>query len=812
MPESEPKPRLIEPAAPGQGQGWKAVLKNGKAAVVHEIAAPPAEVTAAAPRIQRLFERPHPALSPILAWGTDAAGVWIAVEPNEGTSLGTILNRGPLKPAGAATLGAAILSGVAALHEAGVAMGGFNAASIRVTGNGIVRLAGYPAAALRGAPTQNDLRADVRSCGMAICAAFGVDPAGAPAPASVPPGLVVTIRSMASGAMGPAADRAQGALREMAQPLLAPDRQAAAETELALRSSGREVPPATPFLPPEVEAALAQPEGAAAAQPEVRNPTEPPPRRPAPYDAPERAVETYPAIPSVDFAAMAGPGHAAPQPPAAAAPAQGPPQPAPAPTWDEAPPRPTPAPAPYQPPQAPVSFPAPTPYPPQVPGGPPPSPAAAPTPPPATPAPGGWDAPSHAPVPAQTPQPPTPTPAAPAPAAPRELTPLVPAPTWDNEPEAPRPYGSSAEPPSLRWESRAPEAGAAMPPAASAPAPTAMPPPATAPAVSPFDARPATNPPVPAAAPAFPAAAPAAPAPGAPGTNPPAPAERTWTPIVAPAWPGEEAATAEALAAAQAAAAAAPANPGEPTAERVLTPPPFPRASNPPRPSYPPRGSSPPRAASSPPVRRPVMPRERTGSVLSELPTWMIPAAVGVIVVLILAVVVANLVGHHGSSSTAGTASPTPTSSSKASPSPSAATPQPVPNFGPTTAAPIASVQICSPATPCTSQYFSSPETGSACDLNSCHLEVAIYFSTVQKGVPIAYTIKFFDRCTGQTTDLPGAGETAPTSPGRIISIPTDHLAVNIPSGVKSGAIVALAQQPAVAASAPLLIGADTCA
>jgi len=65
------------------------------------------------------------------------------------------------------------------------------------------------AGAVRGAPSQSDLRADVRSSGMAICAAFGVDPAGAPAPANIPPGLVVTMRSMASGAMGPAADRAR---------------------------------------------------------------------------------------------------------------------------------------------------------------------------------------------------------------------------------------------------------------------------------------------------------------------------------------------------------------------------------------------------------------------------------------------------------------------------------------------------------------------------------------------------------------------------------------------------------------------------
>src|SRR5216684_2928855 len=275
MPESEPKPKLIELVAPGAGQGWKATLKNGKAVVIHEIPAPAAEAAAAVPRIQRLAEHPHPALAPVLAWGTDPNGIWVAVEPNEGTPLRQILSRGPLTPPAAAALGAAVLSGVAALHEAGIAMGGFGASAIRVTGNGEVRLTGHPAAAVRGAPSQSDLRADVRSCGMAICAAFGVDPAGAPAPPSIPPGLVVTMRSMASGAMGPAADRAQGALREMAAALLAPDRMTAAQSELALRAGGREMPSITPFLPDET-----------------------PIRAPVSYDAPPRPTETYPPPPA----------------------------------------------------------------------------------------------------------------------------------------------------------------------------------------------------------------------------------------------------------------------------------------------------------------------------------------------------------------------------------------------------------------------------------------------------------------------------------------------------------------------------------
>src|SRR5436853_2696942 len=321
MPESEPKPKLIELVGPGAGQGWKAVLSNGKPAVVHEIPVPPAEATAAVPRLQRLYEHRHPALSPVLAWGTDQSGVWVAVEPNEGTPLGSILSRGPLTTPAAAAIGAAVLSGVAALHEAGIALGGFGATAVRVTTNGDIRLAGHPAAAVRAAPSQSDLRADVRSCGMAVCAAFGVDPAGAPAPPNISPGLVVTMRSMASGAMGPSADRAQGALREMAAALLAPDRQVASQSELATRAGGREVPAITPFLPAgTVPPTPRQPVAAVPAPaPYIAPPRreETPARAPVSYDAPDRPLQTYPAMPAITFPpapAVSAPAPAAPVP------------------------------------------------------------------------------------------------------------------------------------------------------------------------------------------------------------------------------------------------------------------------------------------------------------------------------------------------------------------------------------------------------------------------------------------------------------------------------------------------------------------
>src|SRR2546425_1544980 len=438
MPESEPKPKLIEIVAPGAGQGWKATLRNGKAAVIHEIPAPAAEAEAAVPRIQRLADHRHPALAPVLAWGTDPNGIWVAVEPNEGTPLGTILTRGPLTPPAAAALGATVLSGVAALHEAGIAMGGFGAAAIRVTGNGEVRLTGHPAAAVRGAPSQSDLRADVRSCGMAICAAFGVDPAGAPAPPTIPPGLVVTMRSMASGAMGPAADRAQGALREMAAALLAPDRMTAAQSELALRAGGREMPSITPFLPKET-----YPPAPTAAQRQPWSATAPPPQQPWGTTLPPPA-------------------------PAPAAPLEGPPAPPP---YTPAVPDETPIPAPasYEAPARPLET-----YPPNAPPPyvPPARQEEPPAPPPASyqPAPPAPETVPTLPPPVEAPAPPGPVPTWDAnPAAPSS-----PQATWGGVPIAPPPEAPPAPP----TPPAAPETWEAIP-SAAAPSEAAPSPPAS---------------------------------------------------------------------------------------------------------------------------------------------------------------------------------------------------------------------------------------------------------------------------------------------------------------------------------------------
>ena len=716
MPESEPKPKLIELVGPGTGQGWKAVLKSGKAAVVHEIPVPAAEATAAAPRLQRLFDHRHPALSPVLGWGTDQNGVWVAVEPNEGTPLSSILSRGPLTPPAAGALGAAVLSGVAALHETGIAMGGFGATAVRVTSNGEIRLAGHPAAAVRGAPSQSDLRADVRSCGMAVCAAFGVDPAGAPAPANIPPGLVVTMRSMASGAMGPSADRALGALREMAAPLLAPDRQMAAQSELATRAGGRDVPAITPFLPSGTVAPA--PAAAAAAQAPAPfiappRPEDQPPIRRSVYEPDDRPLQTYPSIPAVTYPPVAPiPGPAPAATPAAASAVETPPSASPVPTWAEAPPR---SPAPYEAPAATTTN--------------PPAPAA----------------PIEAPAPMPEPEP---------------VQPASPPPAYITSPPAP---AFSTSPP------------------AQAPAFSTSPP-APTPAFT-------TSPPAP--APAEPVR-PLSPAPAAAAA---AAAASTWAPVESPVWKPGEAVPAEPLG-----TGFAIESPRFDTAAPVAPVAPVPPA----------RQTTPP-AERKATVQRPTRPPANVGP--SERPRWIIPAAVAAVVIVLIGVFGVVVLPRLGGSNPVASNSPSahPSGSPKASPtsSPTGGGLQTVPTYAPASAAPVSKIQICTAAAPCAIPG-GSPENGTTCDLASCRIEVAVYFTAVQKSVPVAYTLKFFDRCTGQTTDLPGTKTTTPST-GWIVAIPTDHLSVSIPGGVKSGAIVAVTSSPAVAASPPILLGADAC-
>jgi hypothetical protein len=208
----------------------------------------------------------------------------------------------------------------------------------------------------------------------------------------------------------------------------------------------------------------------------------------------------------------------------------------------------------------------------------------------------------------------------------------------------------------------------------------------------------------------------------------------------------------------------------------------------------------PPKAPTAPPSAPARRPSDRTDDrEPRDRPAWLIPLIIGVVIVLLLSVGGGFYLLTRPSSGTAVvTHTPSPKTTPKASPK---ATPTPtnpggiqaVPTYAPASAPPVKSVLFLSDTT---------------CKLNStCRVDVQMNYSSAQSGT-LGYVLKFFDRCTGQTTTLPG--RSFKPSTGFIRAEPGIQN-VSLPTGSRSAALVAVSTTPAAAASAPLLLGSNSC-
>jgi hypothetical protein len=213
---------------------------------------------------------------------------------------------------------------------------------------------------------------------------------------------------------------------------------------------------------------------------------------------------------------------------------------------------------------------------------------------------------------------------------------------------------------------------------------------------------------------------------------------------------------------------------------------------------------TPARRPSTPPENRP--PRER--------PSWLIPAAIALLVLLLLVGAIGIYLKTrpttgtpvaHATPSAKTSPKTSPKATPKASPTPTnGGGALPVPTYAPSSATPVTSVAFCIQSTHPCAGVSASDYTN--CKLNSsCKVMVEMKYSSPQNG-QVGYTLKFFDRCTGTTTNLPGTSFT-PSGFTRVDLLKV----VTLPSGSKSAALVAVTNSPAVASSAPLLLGSDTC-
>ena len=232
---------LVAPAEPpGRLRRWRAEQEGRPAVVVQAIMNGPEEASQAGERLRRLAAHPDPNLQAVRGWAVQQNEAWAITDPDEGSSLASLLRSGPLPPAAAAAVGWWVLSGLEALHAAGVAHGDLTAANVRIDEDGRVTLRNH---LFNGGPraSGDDTRADVEAAGALVAAALGMPlQGGAGTPLTTAeegtPALARTVRAIANGASGGNVSGARMALSATAGPLVQPEALAAASAELARRN------------------------------------------------------------------------------------------------------------------------------------------------------------------------------------------------------------------------------------------------------------------------------------------------------------------------------------------------------------------------------------------------------------------------------------------------------------------------------------------------------------------------------------------------------------------------------------------------
>ncbi|HEX6349381.1 MAG TPA: hypothetical protein VF160_08335 [Candidatus Dormibacteraeota bacterium] len=231
---------LVAPAdPPGRIRRWRAEQDGREAAVLQAVMNSPEEAQEAGERLRRLAARPDPTLQAVRGWAVEGNEAWAVTDPEDGSSLATLLRSGALPPAVAAALGWWVLTGLELLHSAGVAHGDLSAETVQIAPNGQVVLRDHLFIG-RARAAADETRADVEAAGVVICSALGIPVQGRPgapltAAEEAAPALARTVRAIANGASGGNVSGARMALAATAAALVQPEALATAASDLARR-------------------------------------------------------------------------------------------------------------------------------------------------------------------------------------------------------------------------------------------------------------------------------------------------------------------------------------------------------------------------------------------------------------------------------------------------------------------------------------------------------------------------------------------------------------------------------------------------
>ena len=306
---AEQAPELVEQVGHGpNGATWRARQPDGREVLAFQtILTDEAARQAAVDRLRRLARIPSHRLAPIRGWWTDAEGVWVVGDLEQGVGMPELPGGGFLSPQQAAAISFGVLEGLDALHAEGLNHGDLAPESVRVMPDGQVRLTGHQLATLRF-PSQEELVAELRDAGHLVCQAFGISPErdNRAAPRAIEhaaPALVVTARAIAGGTMRSDVKAALTALRETSGPLGGSERLSLGAGELAaLVATKRSGAPGAQLTYRNLNApigsgSMAVPRSVPPAAPAAPTAAAPRPALPVP-PVPPRATPPAPAVPA----------------------------------------------------------------------------------------------------------------------------------------------------------------------------------------------------------------------------------------------------------------------------------------------------------------------------------------------------------------------------------------------------------------------------------------------------------------------------------------------------------------------------------
>jgi serine/threonine protein kinase len=157
------------------GSTWRARLPDGSRVAVKRLIAGGEDRAAFLQRLESAIEVHHPNLLDVVRAVEENGELWVVSRLGDGVPLSTLLKTGRMRLGSAVAVGMGVLSGLTALHQAGLWHGAVHGHNVHVDLDGTVRLGDQCLTPAPSGQSSATLRAaDVRAAGALICSMLRV--------------------------------------------------------------------------------------------------------------------------------------------------------------------------------------------------------------------------------------------------------------------------------------------------------------------------------------------------------------------------------------------------------------------------------------------------------------------------------------------------------------------------------------------------------------------------------------------------------------------------------------------------------------